>query len=276
MKKFKRFTGYAIISLILISLLFMFDCKKDEAENTAPDLPPIGTMEMDFSSFSSSTKAAMVTDSLSYWGASVYAVTFWSVAVAVVTVVPVTAFKASFQNKAVYDGDNSWHWSYSVKAGLNTYTAKLKATLESDSVDWKMYLSKTGLNSFDDFLWFEGKSEYALSGGWWLLYESPAVPEEFLKIDWKRQNDSIGSLKYTYVKPADPTKIGGYIEFGLTNQNGIYNAFYNLYAKDKDELATIQWSTITKEGRVKDSVYFKNDFWHCWNSSLVNTVCPEK
>ena len=272
----KTFRVISVIFLIsfLLPLIYFTGCEKD-SDPAAPQLPPLNSFVMNFSDFQSSKKAestALV--DTSYWGYSAVVVAVWNLILTGVSAVPVASFSESFKHGAKYDGNNSWSWTYDVKVLTNTYTAKLKGSLLTDSVEWKMYVSKSGATgAFTDFLWYEGRSEYALSGGWWTLYESPLNPNELLQIDWKRANDSTANIRYTYVKPGVATN-GGYIDFGITTENGIYNAFYNLYNKELNNLTYIQWNRTTKEGRVKDPNFFKHDAWHCWNSNLINTVCP--
>ena len=76
----------------------------------------------------------------------------------------------------------------------------LLGTLEADQVKWEMYITKTGIEPFDEFLWFEGTSKIDGKSGQWILYHSAAFPEKTVQIDWKKEAEEVGEIKYTYVR----------------------------------------------------------------------------
>ncbi len=65
---------------------------------------------------------------------------------------------------------------------------------------------------------------------------------------------------------------GGYISHGTTLN--YLNRFYHIYNKSLDNLTEMEWSSVNKDGHVKDLNHFGDDLWHCWDTSLKDVVCP--
>jgi hypothetical protein len=185
--------------------------------------------------------------------------------------VPVAAFRESFNHTPVQQPDGSWLWSYSVNITGSVYTAKLHGQFITEGVGWNMTISKEG--EYTDFLWYYGECDLPATNGFWILKQSPAVPNDLLQIDWSR-NISAGThaVTFTNIIPGDSNN-GGYIDTQYTK--GIpYNHIWDLYNKSEDNHTYIEWSSTTGEGRVKDSIYFGNNAWHCWDSDQMNVICP--
>ena len=259
-----------LFTLLLIILVLFQSCKKEE--KVAPELPPESAFVTDFSDFNTTQK-----NKTNYNHAS-GKVLFWNLVIAVKLAVPTLSYVEAVKNhEPVYQDDNTWLWSY--KFGTD-YTAKLYGKIQddvsnNDSVEWKMYITKTG--SYTDFLWYYGKSAVSMTGGYWVLFDAPNIGDhvaaELLKITWTTNNDSVGHIKYQNIKAGDAEE-GGYIEYG--NDNGyeqLYNTFYNIYNKGQDNLTSIEWDKATKAGRIKDKKHFSDELWHCWDKDYENIDC---
>lgn len=184
-------------------------------------------------------------------------------------VVPVAAFTEALNHEAVYNPDaGNWMRSYSVTADNVVYMAKLTSEIQSDSVYWEMKISRS--NSFNDFLWYSGKSAINNSGGYWVLMQKPGSTNAMLHIDWHRSSETTGDLKYTNIIPGDFQK-GAYIAFGTTT--GSYNRFYKIYNKLANNLTDIEWHQEQRIGHVKDPGHFMDNNWHCWDANLQDTQC---
>lgn len=256
-----------LLSFFIVAIIFFNSCKQDE--KIAPVLPPESAFVTDFSDFNSSQKTR------SNFNFAAFNVWAWNTIIRVGLAVPVLSYVEAVKNNTpVYQDDNTWLWSY--KFGTD-YTAKLYGTLEEDSARWQMYITKTG--SYTDFLWYEGKSALAATGGYWILYDAPPVeghtPVQLLSINWTRNSDKTGHIKYQNIKAGDDEE-GGYIEYGDDNgYEQVYKTFYHIYNKGQENLTSIEWDKSTKEGHVKDKKYFSDELWHCWDSSLENIDCEE-
>ena len=270
MNQFKvLLSGTGFITLILIVLLT--GCKKDEEKN-APVIPPASSFVMDFSGFSNPSDTAGNRETSSYynWGFSYVNVVSWNAVLTVGLAVPVAAFNESFNHEAVYHpGQNNWTWSYNVTSNNIVYEAELTGTLQADSVKWEMRVTRDNL--FNDFLWFYGKSAIDQSGGYWVLKENPLTPVNLLKIDWHKYSGNTADIKYTNIT-AGGAEFGSYIFYGITT--GVYNRFYKIYKHTADNLTDIEWNTDNHIGHVKDPLQFGDNLWHCWDTNLMDTVCP--
>jgi hypothetical protein len=258
------------ISLAFVLALTTVGCDENE-KNAAPQLPPASTMVMDFSDFAA-TKSAMDTVSFQNWTYAATCATYWNIVIGVTCYIPVAAFHESFKHDAEYLGNNTWEWAYGVQTQAEIYTARLIAVLDADSVTWKMYLTKSGLLGFTDFLWYEGKSANDLTGGWWMLKYRPDSAFNLLKIDWSRTTDDTeASLKYTYALPGAPEN-GNYIEYGIHPASDLgFNAYYYIVDMNLGQSVDIEWNRDSNVGRVKK---YGESIWSCWDENLYDMVCP--
>jgi len=275
----KRVKIYSVVCLIAICLIAINGCKKTAEESSAPAVPNANTLSMDFTSLPTKTKsaAADITADSSNWKIASFTVGFWAIAAGGYTIIPAAAFKAVIDNgKPVYDDVNKvWEWKVSFTFALGTHEADLTAKLSEDSVHWTMKITtwvNTAQQSTDK--WFEGTAAYSRTGGWWILYYKPVGSAEWkscLKLDWKRENDNVGSLKYTNIIQGD-TNNGGFIEFGSV-ATGNFDKYFKAKGKSdnvdiNNKLCTIEWNSSTKVGHI---IY--NGYICGWDANLVNVAC---
>jgi hypothetical protein len=262
--------------ILILSGVFFPGCKKDKGE--PPVMPPMESMTIDFSNFTSLKKSAdLISDQKgtenSNWEFAATVAGIWNLIITTTLAVPVASFKIAVQKTPEYLSDKTWQWSYSTTVLNAVYNARLTGQIRTSDVLWKMYITKEGTGGFTDFLWFEGTSELDGTGGQWKLNQSPQVPEAILQIDWTKTSNSVGSVKYTYIKNLDPFKTS-YIEYGL--KSGDLDAYYTIHyyngAKFSD--VEVEWNTITYNGRVKCLDYLGNEDWYCWDSNKINIICP--
>ncbi len=255
-----------LISLSVILLILVFtSCNKNKV---APELPPQSAFTADFSGFNYSKTVTDTT--MVNWTHAALNVGIWNTIITVGLAVPVASYAEAVKNhEAEYQGDNTWLWTYSFKAGVNTFTAELYGVLKSETVEWEMYITKTG--EYTRFLWYNGVSNLDLKHGTWTLYNKPSDPTKLLEIEWNRTTDSTGNIKYTNIVPGGAEN-GGYILYGNDSQNDL-NAYYSIFNKGQDNLIRIEWSRAVHNGRVKDTKKFGDDLWHCWNETLHDIDC---
>lgn len=267
-----RNSGMLVLTIIF-TLFTTTRCTKDEtpAPKPAPELPPTYTMAMNFSDFSDvDTNTYKSTYSYNNWGWAAGNVLVWNAVLTVTLVVPVASFYEAFNHEAVYDPDSdSWTWSYNFMAGGAVHLAELHASLVTEGVKWDMYISKN--NAFSHFLWYTGISNYQNAEGYWMMYNNPADPKEFLRIDWERDiPNNTAQIKYTNIIP-DNEGYGSYIFYGHSGDP--MDAFYDIYKSNLNDTINIQWSRTDKYGRVKDPLHFGDTDWRCWDEMLMNTDC---
>ena len=275
-----------IYAMLTLAFVFLVSCEKsnDDTVNAEVVLPPFASMAVDFNDFldisSTSGKTATTAKIGNNWLYPRIVVGIWNTALFTHLAVPVASFKSAFSHEAVSIGDQKWQWSYTVDGFTSQYAARLTGELSDDVVLWEMYVTKTGVGAFEEFLWFSGESEKDGSQGHWILNESAERPNKILRIDWERENDEISSIKYSWVRElneeeSDDLFKGSYLEYG--SQEGDYNVFYTVHAYDANTTAfvdvNIEWNTTDFNGRVKAPSYFEDDAWHCWDGNGDDTAC---
>lgn len=271
------------ILLFLIFAVVLSSCKDENVNNptnSAPEVPPVATMQMDFENFPNSVVLPKTDENLfvdtngtkNNWGFAYLSGVFWHTFVKVGMAIPVTAFAESFNHEAIQQDDGRWTWTYEfIPLGGVKHTATLFADVDNFGVTWEMYITKDGF--FNDFLWFSGESDLFATEGTWTIYNDPTNLSPWIGIEWHRNPDNnTADIKYTNILEGDD-EYGGYIFYGKT-ADAIYNAFYEIFNKGKDNTTSVKWNLTTHEGQVKDSLYFGDSNWHCWDSNLDDIDCP--
>lgn len=277
---------YLWITLTVLSFLIIAGCDKNNItepgknDNEPPQIPPLFTMVMDFSSFASTTGYSVSPEGDTYnneilssknWGWAALNVAVWNSILTVTLAIPVASFVESFSHEPVRQPDGSWLWSYNFRVLGVLHTAELYAKVNGSEIQWDMYISR--LNGFTRFNWYSGKSNFVTTEGNWTLYKQPDDPTPVLGIDWHRNlQDRTADIKYMNIIPNDPEN-GGYIFYGVTN-DPTYDGFYEIYHKGKDNHTDIKCNLSGKNGRVRDPLHFGDNDWHCWNQDLQDIECP--
>ncbi|HKI88647.1 MAG TPA: hypothetical protein VKA38_06440 [Draconibacterium sp.] len=271
----------ALIVIVLIILSFN-SCEKNEIVQ-APTIPPAETMVIDFGKLANANKSAPIAENdlvtKTNWLFAASTVGIWNIIIGTTFAVPVAAFKASF-SQIPSKINNTWEWKYSVDGFTSQYSARLVGTLQTSQVKWEMYISKTGVDSFEEFLWFEGTSALDGKSGQWILYHSADFPEKTVQIDWQKEGDKIGNVKYSYVRDLNNERQsdnfnGSYLIYGLQDQT--FDAFvtvhaYNFQTENFTD-TSIEWSRSDFSGHVKAEQYFNDTAWHCWDSAGNDIDC---
>jgi hypothetical protein len=264
----------AIFSFMVIAALMALvvtSCSKDD-DNGVPEMPPIESFLMDFSDFTvfpDTTDQMKSMNTYRHFTYSFVTVGVWNLVTTVALAVPVAVYLESFNHKPEFLGDDIWQWTYSVEP----YTARLVTTrISNEEFTAEMFISKTGAEAFEDFKWFEGTVRYDHTHASWKLYESPANNIQWLDIEWTKDwENGTSEITYTNVK-AGSEELGSYITYGIVDDPD-YDAFYTLVTANSEVF--IKYNTETKAGRVKSSVHFGDDEWHCWNEQFQDTDCGQ-
>ena len=292
----KRLTGRTLMHLLLVLFILVLIPGCGDVSG-APTIPPMETFLIPFDAFTgdatsssvSVTESQMQTTPLSCpvgeqfplasalssnqsnWDHAALNVGFWSAVVIIGLAVPVAAFRASFQHTPVQQPDGSWIWSYSVSVGGSVYSAELHGQFIPEGVHWDMRISKEGV--YEDFLWYYGEHKLPATEGFWILKQSPAIPDDLIQIDWSRNiSADTCAIRYTNIVP-DGQENGGYIDVQHT-EDIPYDYIWDIYNKGQDNHTYIEFSSSTEEGRVKDFQHFGDNDWHCWDGDRMNVVCP--
>lgn len=268
----KNVIGRSLLTVFLAG--YLFSCSEDTneiAQETTPTIPPVSTFAMDLSAFPTAENSnnGRTANQWHFRYAALNFV-FWR-AVNVQLLVPVAAFRESFNHQAEYLADEQrWLRKYQVAAGQDTYEAKLYAKLSESDVKWEMYLSKEGV--YENFKWYTGTSKFDGTGGNWTVRIDPeGSSREVLRIDWKKEGENVAELQYTSIDQSNE-HFDSYIKVGKSESDD-FDTYYQVYNSKEDNLLTVEFNTETKAGRVADKGWFKDEAWHCWNASLEDAVC---
>lgn len=270
MRKILKFKSFIYVLLIALLILPINSCKKDKDE--LPELPPVESLLMDFSDFDNGVpqdkKAVM---SYQNFGYSVYTVGLFNLAATANIILPAAAYAEAFNHEAVYLGDNSWKWTYSVTLQESTFTVELiSQRITNEEYTLNMYVDKSGPDGFEDFKWVEGIVRYDRAVATWTIYESPAVEWPVAGITWTMDwEKELYTIKYDCLKP-DSDLHGASIEHGVT-EDPVFDAYYTITFPS--HIIDIEWNRTTKAGHVKSPSFFADENWHCWDITLVDTVC---
>jgi len=263
---------------VLLSILVLFSCEKKENSGNPPEIPPVETMLIDFESIASSSKSVTITNM--NWLYSASSVGIWNLIIGTTFAIPVASFKSAFGNEATQVDDLTWQWTYSVDGFTSEYTARLLGKLESTQIKWEMYVTKTGIDPFEEFLWFEGTSVLDGKSGQWTLYHSAEFPEKTIQIDWEIEADEIGNINYTYIRELNDERQndsfnGSYLTYGL--QDDAFGLYVTIHAFNEESNSFsdtfIEWSRLDYSGRVKSEQFYEDSNWHCWNSEGNDIDC---
>lgn len=272
--------------LVAMVIVTLNSCSNSDDVGTAPVLPPLSSMVINFNDFNnapsrSANEKSTTQSDINHWEYASVVVGIWNTALYTTVAIPVASFRTAFSHEAEYVGGTKWQWSYTVDGFTSQYTARLTGELAGSQVQWEMYITKSGIDSFDEFLWFSGVSQTDGKSGYWLLNHSAAFPEDMLRIDWTVEGEEIGNIKYTYVRELNNERNtdqfkDSYIIYGL--QDAELDAFYDVHAYDFINKAfvdtNIEWNRTNYNGRVMSLNYFQDSEWHCWDTVGDNIICP--
>lgn len=257
-----------------------------EEKEEAPKIPPMETFMIPFEIFDEGMKSAngigiggiflsaaprASFGTRSNWNHAIFNVGFWNTVVKISLAIPVVAFAASFQNIPLKQPDGSWLWSYDVRIDETIYSAMLYGKYIEQGVRWEMYITRE--NGFQDFLWYYGENNRSYTEGFWVLKNNPSDQDDLIRIDWSKDaGDDTLFIRYTNVLLNSPEN-GGYIDVKHTGSSN-FDYIWDIFNKGRNNHTIIEWSSLTKEGRVKDPARFSDEEWHCWDENKLNVQCP--
>jgi len=248
-------------------MLALNSCEK---EPDPMELPPAESLVIDWDKFpTNATKDAAEVNSIYNWFYSAGTILVWNTVVAANIVVPTVAYAAAFNHEPVYQGDETWLWSYSVTVNGRTIVAELLGSrIDNETFSMEMTLSEAGV--FEEFTWFEGVIRYDHTAANWTLSHSPQYPTPYLDVTYSKDfEEDVANIRYTVIDQQNEL-YEDYIDFGI-DPSLEYDAHYTI--SKADTTTNIEWSTQTNAGHVMDSRHFGDEEWHCWDSQLQDVDC---
>ncbi|MEN8156338.1 MAG: hypothetical protein ABFS10_05255 [Bacteroidota bacterium] len=271
MKKTLNIRSITALMLALSMLFAVASCDKEPVDER-PELPPVESLQMDFSAFAEQPAAKKGTGStVNNFLYSYLTVGFWNLSAGLVTVLPVMAYGHALQQTPVYMGDNSWEWSFDFNDVSMDYTVTLTAArINNEEFSVEMVVA-SALTSNQEVKWFDGVVRYDHTHASWTLYKDGTIA--LLGIEWNKDYETgEADLKYSYTEP-DQNETGSFIMLEYMPEE-VYDASYTISLTAG--VTNIEWNTTTIEGRVKAPSHFGDDAWHCWDShdnGLIDIDC---
>lgn len=262
-------------TFFLLSLVFLLaaGCGK-KADGPAPELPPEGSFIMDFNDFDdgkmSSARVNGADSTVGNFGYAGINVLVWNVVIAVNAVVPVNAFRESFNHEPEWDRNlQRYVWEYTVDVLGRRYTAQLQGWIEGSDSRWEMYLSQAG--GFQNFLWYTGRSAIARNNANWTINKDPQAPTTYIGIEYTANSFTDAQIRYTNIIPGHEDN-GSYIQHQIVDSPE-FDRTYHIFSAKNDNLTEIEWSHHGLNGRVKDELHFTDTDWHCWDAAYLDATC---
>ena len=190
-------------SLLTVLFLLIISCSNEDDPlilDNAFELPPFETMMADFEAFTDnpgSGKIYVETNKSpeANWTVARVVVGVWNTALFTTLTVPVNAFRSAFLHDPERITDTLWQWTYTVEGFTGEYHARLTGELIEGDIFWNMYITRTGIEAFDEFLWFTGVSDRDGNSGHWILNQGPERQDALLRIDWVREAEEVGTIR---------------------------------------------------------------------------------
>src|SRR5680860_41358 len=98
-----------IVAILLVTIVFA-SCNNDDLSRTPPEIPPLETMVIDFSSLGITNKSISVAKT--NWIYSATTVGVWNLIIGTTFAIPVAAFQLAFKQGPTQTGDLIWQWEY--------------------------------------------------------------------------------------------------------------------------------------------------------------------
>ena len=274
MKKYLNVRTIAGFFMAIFMLVSITSCEKANPEEEAPLLPPVESMQMDFSDFEQKeegTKGTLETYQ-NFWYSAV-TVTLCNGWAFLASALPIAAYGYALQQTPVYLGDYTWEWSYDFTWGLVEYTATLTGKREdNEKFSMEMVISPAATPE-QGVRYFDGLVRYDHTHAEWTMYKQGTV--SVLKIDWNKDYETEeADLTYTYTDP-EKDYAGSYI-MAAYQPDVFFGADYTVSVPEG--MINIEWNTATLEGRVKAPAHFQDDAWHCWDTQangLADKACDQ-
>jgi hypothetical protein len=264
-----------LLFIVFLSIPAFITCKKPKGD--PPIAPPVESMLIDFSNFTSLKKSAGESavpkgTANSNFEFAASTVSMWNLIIETTLAVPIACYKVACEKTPVWLSENTWEFGTSVIVGTITYKTRLVGQISGSKVIWQYYVAREGSGSFPEFIWVDGESASDGNSGQWIFKQSYSTQEDLLQVDWTKSGSDIATVKYTYLKN-DPLKTSN-IEYSHISGNldSKYDIYYFNGVKFSDVLT--EWNATTKNGRVQSLDYLGDNNWYCWDSNKINVTCP--
>ncbi len=288
--------GNLVVAVVLILMLgFTWGCKSEEEEaggvattETAPALPPVQSMMVDFSTmgFGSSPNSIDLSSNRSishsilgtHFADAAIVVLYWNVAVITNLAIPAMVFGVAGSQPAVDEGNRTWTWTIpSTTIGAKQVSAQLTGVVSEDgtAVGWSMKINATPTDANDcctNFEWFTGEHTVHAGNGTWQFYDpaAPAAAEKNWAIAWNVASSTEKTLTFTNNSSdatTDSWGNGSDLKYAVSGDTVTFTAQNSI----KNNATIINWNTADTSGNIR---YDDGSTKGCWNTEKKDAACP--
>jgi len=268
--------NYLSLFIVLSFAITMFSCQDstNSLDDQPPELPPVESMNMEFSNFDESVDSGnselnAENETYSHFtNAAIRAMVMKGI-VSTNLAIPKALIAAAENSDPELTDDGEWTWSYASDASGDNFEVRLHASEGSDGrINWQMFVTNSGLD-LDDVLLFEGDVNQDGTEGTWIYYAlfGDESGNAVSQIDWEIENEEQTELRLEVLSDRNG-HAGDSIDYRFdapVKRAEYYNA--------GDDLRTeIEWNIETKEGYLVSPNY-NNGEQACWNGDFQDVEC---
>lgn len=267
---------YCLIALsgILCVLLVFSSCDDDPSSvnDEPPQLPPVESLEVDFSNFENQQKQTQPQiESSDNFHRAVTTAVIMKAAVEFNLAIPRALLTAARNADAELNEDEQWEWNFSKSTDGKTFGVRLVGSHEGENtVNWQFFVtnSQLGLN---DHLFFSGTTNSDGTEGVWTYYslQDTESQEEVSRIEWTVNSEEDVQLRLEVISDRSGNH-GDFIDY--TFDGTLKTAIY--YDSSEDQETTIQINVDNKAGYIIAPGY-NNGNKACWNENFQDITCNE-
>jgi len=264
----RRWMFWLFIVLLCISLV-MVGCGDDDAdeEEEPPEVPPTSVLNIDVSLFQEADLYRVTTDSLRcpHFDTAAGIVIVWGLLTELYFILPQLAFGLAISQEPVYEGDLKWRWTLGNVEGNNI--SLYGEILSIDSVQWDMRVTNLTL---DDFLWYTGRCNTIVTGGWWQFNKEDSLgdEQEALFVEWERSSTTDTNATLTLINnDIDHEGYGDTLRYHVESTTA--NVFFHGNADPRPGEWNIIWDIVEYYG----SIEYPEGLKSCWDDSLHCIEC---
>ncbi len=237
--------------------------------DSAPEIPPQGTMTIDLSLFGGGNqtlpKTSDLTNLRTNFSEALLTVVIVNLWVIVGLTIPVGATAAALSVEPTFDATaGKWCWNSSHQFPNQTISLQLKGQTNGDVINWEMFVTRQLPTPLTDFLWYAGQSRIDGTSGHWQFYDEtqPEESKQTLRINWVYTSETDRTL--TFLNNSDGDGAGDSITYTVDGDN-VTMAVSDVSASNTVE---VSWNKMTQEGYIS-----KNGVKGCWDENLLDTAC---
>lgn len=189
-------TNTIALIAVLGALSLATSCQKDDFSETAPVVPDVSTLKIEFPDLQQLETKGLVEDSFHFLYKTI--VDIWMDLYENMLNVPMGALEIVGSAEPSYDG-GVWTWSVSDYNCIGQkYAVALAGAEAGEKVNWELSVTRDGFGGFQNYTWLEGWSKKDGTAGQWSVRVSPDDVDVLVTSDWTASNGRLQTCRNTY------------------------------------------------------------------------------